>query len=69
MRTLTLFQGMNEGEKYALGAKRGNTLSFKFCYEARELLCQRYIRYWCYVIDTQLQEEEAEDIPVVCEFW
>ena len=33
-----------------------------------ELLCQGYIGYWSYAINTQPQEEEAEDIPLVCEF-
>ena len=33
-----------------------------------DLLCQGYIKYWCCVVDTQPQEEEAEDIPIVCEF-
>ena len=32
-----------------------------------ELLCKGYIGYWCYAIETQPQEEEVEDIPVVCE--
>ena len=26
------------------------------------------IGYWCYAIDTQTKEEEAENILVVCEF-
>jgi len=33
-----------------------------------KLLCQGCIGYWCYAIDTQTKEEEAENIPVVCEF-
>ena len=36
--------------------------------KASELLCQGYTGCWCYAIDTQQQEEGAEDIPVVCEF-
>ena len=36
--------------------------------KASDLLCQGYIGYWCCAIDTQPQEEEAEDIPVVYEF-
>ena len=36
--------------------------------KASELLCQGYIRYWCYAIDTQPQEEGIEFIPIVCEF-
>ena len=41
--------------------------------QPRELLCQGYIVHWCYVINIQLKEEKAEDIPIVCEsrevFW
>ena len=36
--------------------------------KASELLSQGYIGYWCCAINTQPQEEEAKDIPVVCEF-
>jgi len=36
--------------------------------KANELLCQGYIEYWSYAIDTQPKEEKAEDIPVICEF-
>ena len=36
--------------------------------KASELLYQGYIKYWYYAIDTQPQEEEVEDILVVCEF-
>ena len=36
--------------------------------KASELLRQGYIGYWCYAINTQPQEEEAEDISMVCEF-
>ena len=36
--------------------------------KASELLYQRYIGYWYYAIDTQPQEEEVEDTPVVFEF-
>jgi len=36
--------------------------------KASVLLYQGYIRYWCYAINTQSWEEEAEDIHVVCEF-
>ena len=33
--------------------------------KANELLHQGCIGYWCYAIDTQLQEEEVKDIPIV----
>jgi len=36
--------------------------------KASELLCQGYIWYWCYAIDTQPKEEKAEDISAACEF-
>ena len=36
--------------------------------KASKLLYQGYIGYWCYVIDTQIKEEKAENNPVVCEF-
>jgi len=36
--------------------------------KASKLLCQWYIGYWCYTIDTQTKEEKVENIPIVCEF-
>ena len=33
-----------------------------------ELLRQGYIVHWCYAINNQPKEEQAEDIPIVCEF-
>ena len=36
--------------------------------KASKLLCQGRIGYWCYAIDTRIKEEEAANIPVVCEF-
>ena len=36
--------------------------------KASKLLCQGCIGYWCYAIDTQIKEEKAGNILVVCEF-
>ena len=33
--------------------------------KASKLLCQGYIEYWSYGVDTQPKEEKAKDIPVV----
>ena len=41
---------------------------FNSAMKASQLLCQGYTGYWYYAIETQPQEEEAEDILVICEF-
>jgi len=34
-----------------------------------KLLCQGYMGYWCYAIETQVKEEKAGNILVACEFF
>jgi len=58
MRERNIFYGQREEIPYPLN----------YVMKASELLYQEYIGYWCYAIDTQPQEEEAEDIPVVRKF-
>jgi len=56
---------MNKGEKYVLWAREEILYPLNSVVKASDLLCQWYIGYWHCVIDTQPQEEEAEDIPIV----
>jgi len=51
-----------------LWAKEAKSYSLIFAMKASKLLCQGCIGYWCYATDTQTKEEEARNIPVVCEF-
>ena len=68
VRTLRQFQGMNEGDKYVLWQREEIPCPLNSVMKTSELFCQGYIGYWCYPINTQTQEKEAEDIPVICEF-
>ena len=58
MRERNMIYGQREEKHYPLNSVM----------KASELLCQGYIGYWCYAINTQQKEEKAKDINVVCEF-
>jgi len=50
------------------GQREAKSCSLISAIKASKLLCQGCIGYWCYAIDTKTKEEEAKNIPVVCEF-
>jgi len=50
------------------GQREKESCSLISAMKASKLLCHGCIGYWCYAIDTQLKEEKAENISVVCEF-
>jgi len=57
-RSEVLFYGQREEESCSLISVM----------KASKLLCRGYIGFWCYAINTQLKEEKAGNIPIVCEF-
>jgi len=56
------------GEVFFYGQREEKSHLLISAMKASKLLCQGYMGYWCYAIDTQAKEEKAKNIPVVCEF-
>ena len=63
-----IFKYEKGGEVFFYGQREKKSYLLISAMKASKLLRQGCMGYWCYAMDTQVKGEEAENIPVVCEF-